>query len=92
MLAIRDKSCPYIRSRYESIKKRRGHKKAIIAIARFLLTCVFHILNDKVPFDNNRFDELLNKNIKNRSKSFKSTEDMISHLTKLGYNVTMQNN
>ena len=35
---IKDKSCPYIKSRYESIKIRQGHKKAIITIARFLLT------------------------------------------------------
>ena len=90
--AIKDKSCPYIKARYESLKRRRGHKKAIIAIARFLLTCAFHILNDEVPFDSDRFDELLNKKIKKHNKSIKNTDDMISYLTKLGYNITMQNN
>lgn len=90
--AIKDKSCPYIKARYESIKRRRGHKKAIIAIARLLLTCTYHILNDRVPFDSNRFDELLNKKIKKHHKSVKNTEDMISYLTKLGYNITLQNN
>lgn len=72
--AIRDKSCPYINARYESIKKCRGHKKAIIAIARLLIVSAFHILNDKVPFDNDRFDELLNKRIKRHTKSLKNTE------------------
>ena len=90
--AIKDKSCPYIKARYESLKRRRGHKKAIIAIARFLLTCAFHILTDEVPFDSDRFDELLNKKIKKHNKSIKNTDDMISYLTKLGYNITMQNN
>jgi len=90
--AIKDKSCPYIKARYESLKRRRGHKKAIIAIARFLLTCAYHILNDSVPFDNIRFDNLLNKRIKKHNKSIKNTNDMISYLTKLGYNVTLQNN
>ena len=90
--AIKDKSCPYIKARYESLKRRRCHKKAIIAIARFLLTCAFHILSDKVPFDSNRFDELLNKKIKKHNKSIKNTDDMISDLTKLGYNITLQNN
>ena len=90
--AIKDKSCPYIKARYESLKRRRGHKKAIIAIARFLLTCAFHILSDSVPFDSDRFDELLNKKIKRDNKSIKNTNDMISYLTKLGYNITMQNN
>ena len=90
--AIKDKSCSYIKARYESIKRRRGHKKAIIAIARLLLTCAYHILLNKVPFDSNRFDELLNKKIKKHHKSVKNTEDMISYLTKLGYNITPQNN
>ncbi len=87
--AIKDKSCPYIKARYESIKKRRGHKKAIIAIARFLLTCVYHILNDGEPFDTIRFDELLNKKIKQHNKSVKNADDMISYLTKLGYSITL---
>lgn len=90
--AIKDKSCPYIKARYESIKRRRGHKKAIIAIARFLLTCAFHILNNKMPFDSGRFDELLNKKIKKHNKSVKNTDDMISYLTKLGYCISLQNN
>ena len=89
--AIKDKSCPYINARYQSIKKRRGHKKAIIAIARFLLTCAFHILHDKVAFDNDRFDKLLNKKIKKHNKSIKNTNDMISYLTKLGYTITQNN-
>lgn len=90
--AIKDKSCPYIKAKYETLKRRRGHKKAIIAIARFLLTCAFHILSDYVPFDSDRFDELLNKKIKKHNKSIKNTDDMISYLTKLGYSITMQNN
>lgn len=92
LTAIKDKSCPYFKARYESIKKRRGHKKAIIAIARLLITCIFHILDNKIVFDSNRFDELYNKHIKKRTKNIKNTEDMISYLTELGYNITMQNN
>lgn len=90
--AIRDKSCPYFRARYESIKRRRGHKKAIIAIARLLMTCTFHILNDSVAFDSERFDKLLNKKIKKSHRSINNTNDMISYLQKLGYTVTSQNN
>ena len=66
--AIKDKSCPYITARYSSIKSRHGHKKAIIAIARLLLTWIYHILNNKVPFDNVRYDELLEKKFKNNTK------------------------
>ena len=35
-----------IRNRYLRIKKRRGHKKAIIAIARMLLTALYHMLKN----------------------------------------------
>ena len=42
---------PEIRNRYLSIKKRRGHKKAIVAIARMLITAIFHILKKSVPYD-----------------------------------------
>ena len=42
---------PEIKNRYLSIKKRRGHKKAIIAIARMLLTAIFHILSKNEPYN-----------------------------------------
>ena len=89
--AIKDKKCPYIKSRYESIKKRRGHKKAIIAIARMLLTSVYFVLLNKTEFDYERFDNLLNKNIKKHNRSIQNKEDMISYLSKLGYTVTLEN-
>ena len=42
----RSKKHPEIRNRYLSLKKRRGHKKAIIAIARMLLTALYHMLKN----------------------------------------------
>lgn len=86
--AIKDKSCPYIKARYESIKKRRGHKKAIIAIARLLLISAFHIIESKIPFDYERFDKLINKNIKKKHKPIQTDDEMISHLIELGYTIT----
>ena len=35
-----------MRNRYLRLKKRRGHKKAIIAIARMLLTALYHMLKN----------------------------------------------
>ena len=49
--AIRKKSNPEIRNRYLSIKKRRGHKKAIIAVARMLLTAIYNILKKNEPYN-----------------------------------------
>ena len=50
LTAIRKRSNPEIANRYNTIKKRRGHKKAIIAIARMLLTSVYNILK-KEPYN-----------------------------------------
>ena len=36
---------PEFRNRYLRIKKRRGHKKAIIAIARMILTAIYHMFS-----------------------------------------------
>lgn len=51
LCAVRAKSNPEIRNRYLSIKKRRGHKKAIIAIARMLLTVIYNILKKNEPYN-----------------------------------------
>ena len=91
LCAIKDKSCPYIKARYESLKRRRGHKKAIIAIARLLLTSIYHILLTGEVFDYDRFEKLLNRNFKSHNKISNTPEEMISYLTNLGYNITLQN-
>jgi transposase len=48
---VKSNKHPEIRGRYLSIKKRRGHKRAIIAIARMLLTAIYHILKNGEPYN-----------------------------------------
>lgn len=91
LCAIKDKSCPYIKARYESLKRRRGHKKAIIAIARLLLTSIYHILLTGEGFDYQRFENLMDRNFKSHKNLQNTPEEMISYLTNLGYNITLQN-
>ena len=43
--AVKSKVTPYYNLKYERIAKRRGKKRAIIAIARMILTAVFHMLS-----------------------------------------------
>lgn len=43
--AVRSKTNPYYKNKYERIAKRRGKKRAIIAIARMILTAVYHMLS-----------------------------------------------
>lgn len=42
--AVKSKDSPYYKNKYERISKRRGKKRAIIAIARMILTAVFFML------------------------------------------------
>jgi hypothetical protein len=42
--AVTSPKHPELRNRYLAIRKRRGHKKAIIAIARMMLTAIYNIL------------------------------------------------
>ncbi len=42
---------PEIRNRHLRLRKRRGHKKAIIAIARMLLTALYNMLKNKEPYN-----------------------------------------
>lgn len=42
--AVKDKDHPYYAIKYEKIVKRRGKKRAIIAIARMILTAIFNML------------------------------------------------
>jgi transposase len=51
LTAIRSKKHPEVANRYNAIKKRRGHKKAIIAIARMLLTAIYNILKKNEPYN-----------------------------------------
>ena len=44
-------------TRYKRIKSHRGHKKAIIAVCRMLLTAIWHILTDLKPYTPDGFLE-----------------------------------
>ncbi len=43
--AVKSDKSPYYKKKYESLVKRRGKKRAIIAIARMILTAVFQMLS-----------------------------------------------
>lgn len=43
--AVKSSKSPYYKAKYERIMKRRGKKRAIIAIARMILTAAYHMLS-----------------------------------------------
>lgn len=58
LAAIRSKKDPYFAIKYSRIKKRRGHKKAIVAIARMMMVCIFHIISGVKPFHPVDYEEI----------------------------------
>ena len=42
---------PELRDKYQALKKRRGSKRAVIAISRKLLTAIWHIISKKEPYN-----------------------------------------
>ena len=48
---VKSEKHPEIRNRYLRLRKRRGHNKAIIAIARMLLTALYNMLEKKEPYN-----------------------------------------
>ena len=48
---VKSEKHPEIRNRYLRLRKRRGHKKAIITVARMLLTALYNMLKNKEPYN-----------------------------------------
>jgi transposase len=84
LAAIKSKKHPEVRNRYNAIKKRRGHKKAIIAIARMLLTAIYNILKKNEPYN----AELYRLSDKPPVQREVSVEQAIFILQRQGYLVT----
>ena len=82
--AVRKKSNPEIANRYNAIKKRRGHKKAIIAIARMLLTAIYNILRKSEPYNAELYRSSDNPPVQREV----SVEQAIFILQRQGYLVT----
>lgn len=78
------KKHPEIFNRYNNIKKRRGHKKAIIAIARMLLTAIYNILKKNEPYN----PELYARTNTPPEHRTVSVEEAIFILQRQGYIVT----
>lgn len=80
---LRSKKHPEITNRYKRIKAHRGHKKAIIAVCRMLLTAIWHILSKAKPYTAEGF---LEHQPVNKSKVL-TTAQAISLLKQRGYTI-----
>jgi transposase len=81
--AVKSNKHPEIKNRYLKLRKRRGHKKAIIAVARMLLTAIYNILKKNEPYN----PELYTKSDVQPENSAVSTDYAIRILQSQGYSV-----
>jgi transposase len=85
LAAIKDKKEPYFAIKYQRIKKRRGHKKAIIAIARMMLTCIYHVMQTGEVFNPSDYE---NFHSPAPRKQVITDETAIAFLAAQGYDVS----
>ena len=74
---------PYFHYKYETIKKRRGHKKAVIAIARKMLVCIYNMVREGKDFQPKDYDQVMSQKNKHRELNAKN---VINYLLERGVN------
>ena len=83
--AIKDKES-YFGIKYTHIKKRRGHKKAIIAIARMMLVSIYHMILTGETFNPSDYESFKNPKPINQTKL--TEESAIEFLKQSGFDVS----
>jgi transposase len=84
--AIKSKKQPYFAIKYRRLKSQRGHKKAIIAIARKILTCIYHMIQTGEVFNPSDLKVTCEPAPK---KQVLSDETAIAFLAAQGYDVSV---
>ncbi|MCL1809892.1 MAG: IS110 family transposase [Clostridiales bacterium] len=72
LAAVKSTREPYFAAKYQKLKKRRGHKKAIIAIARMMLTCIYHMISTGEAFNPSDYEECRLATVKKDAKTRQS--------------------
>ena len=82
--AVRSKDT-YLRAQYEQVKRRRGHKKAIVAVAHSILVIAYHVLKEDRPYHDLGSDFFLR-----RQRPDLLTRRLVRQLESLGHSVTLE--
>lgn len=80
------KTDTFLGERYRRIGRRRGKKKAIVAVGRSILTVIWHLLSE----DDVRFHDLGSDFYDNRISPDRKKRNHIRQLESLGYKVTLE--
>lgn len=79
----------YFRNKYLAIKRRRGHKKAIIAIARMMLVSIYHMIQTGAAFNPSDYESI--KNPKPKKNKEMTVEKALEFLAQNGYDTSAIN-
>ena len=75
----------YLRAQYLRIRHRRGHKKAIVAVAHSILVSAYHVLQDGLSYQELGGDYFLTREDRQRV-----TQRLVRQLERLGQTVTLE--
>lgn len=78
-----NKTGSYYQFKYKRLKERRGHKRAIVAIAHAMLVAIYHMIKNRAPYQE------LGANFLTEVDTTKKKNDAIKQLEKLGYSVSL---
>lgn len=85
LCAIKVASNKYYYNKYISIKKRRGHKKAIIAIARMMLTAIYYMFKTGEHWNPYDYED---NNISRPKRVVLNNSNVLEYLSNLGIDTT----
>ena len=85
LAAVKSTKEDYFAIKYRRLLKRRGHKKAIVAVARMMLVCIWHMLANGEAFNPSDYEEL--KSPKPRPEAL-TEESAIRFLESRGYDIS----
>ena len=75
----------YLASQYARIKGRRGHKKAVGAVAHSILVIAYHVLHRRRPYAELGRDYLL---LRDNAEAY--TKRLVRQLERLGHKVSLE--
>ncbi len=83
LAVTREKNC-YFREKYYRLKARRGHKRAVVAIAHKILVAIYHVLTSDTPYQELGADYL------EKLEPERLKLNLVRRLERLGYRVNLE--